>query len=144
MEPGAAQVRSSSPLCVRAKVLEPGGSIYPGLTIHDLCTCALFRVGAGSNSRLQRRALVGVSGCQVDEAVVEGGVSCPHDPPPLDPPLLVVVFYHHNGPVSVGCFMLMRFFFLYQLTFTVLMHTLPTLLISAHPATIAHFMYLSW
>ena len=41
-------------------------------------------------------------------------------------PNVLVVFYHHNEPVSVCYFMLLHFycFLLYQLTFTVLKHTL--------------------
>ena len=36
---------------------------------------------------------------------------------------VLVVFYRHNDPVSVGYFMRLYCFFLYQLTFTMLMHT---------------------
>ena len=55
-------------------------------------------------------------------------------------PNVLVVFYCRNERVSVGYFLLWHFycFFLYQLTFTVLMH-----IISAHPASIAHYL-LSW
>ena len=53
---------------------------------------------------------------------------------------VLVVFYHHNDPVSTGCFMLL---FLSLSTHLHRADAHCTLLISAHPASIAHFL-LSW
>ena len=56
---------------------------------------------------------------------------------------VLVVFYHHNELVNVVCFMLLRFYCFFLSTHLHRADAHCTLLISAHPASIAHYL-LSW
>ena len=49
--------------------------------IHDLCTCALFRVGP---SRVPWWTAVGSLAARSMKLWLKGGSAAPHDPPPAD------------------------------------------------------------